>query len=209
MTTQKNKYHSGKIYKIINDSMPELVYYGSTCQRLSARMACHRQHWKQGNKNITSTILNAIGKPTIVLVENVKCDTKEELYRRERYYIENYPCVNKRVPLRTRTEFYQDNKHRWVERYQEHKKDPAWIKQRRQSSLDYYQKNKEKARARNSEKIECPCGMVTSKGNFWNHRRTQNHKDRMMVLNSLPTIIEEVELVCPVVIEEKESPWPL
>ncbi len=44
------------------------------------------------------------------VVEEVEYENKWELHNRERYYIENFECVNKNIPTRTRKEYDQDNK---------------------------------------------------------------------------------------------------
>ena len=46
----------------------------------------------------------------IYLVELYPCETKEELFAREGYYIKNNKCVNKNVAGRTRKEHQEDNK---------------------------------------------------------------------------------------------------
>tara|TARA_R110000803_G_scaffold156310_1_gene220844 strand:+ start:70 stop:681 length:612 start_codon:yes stop_codon:yes gene_type:complete len=110
-------YQNGKIYKIINDALPDIIYYGATTNpRLSGRMSKHRYTYRKRNdKNnssppTTSVALFEIGEPKIVLIENFPCNTKDELYSRERYYIENNVCVNKNIPLQTDLEYR--NKHK-------------------------------------------------------------------------------------------------
>ena len=39
---QINKYQNAKIYKIINDDLPNLIYYGSTIQTLKRRFSEHK-----------------------------------------------------------------------------------------------------------------------------------------------------------------------
>ena len=73
-------YQQSKIYRIVNDSMPGKVYYGSTTQPLSVRMGKHRS-LSTKNSIVTSKQLFEIGKPEIVLVENHPCNTKEELLK--------------------------------------------------------------------------------------------------------------------------------
>ena len=96
-----NKYQSAKIYKIVSDSC-DSVYYGSTCQKLSQRMAGHRasyKSWKAGKHNyVTSYDIIKHGDAIIVLVEDVPCDSKEQLLKIERRYVENNDCVNKYIP---------------------------------------------------------------------------------------------------------------
>ena len=45
----------------------------------------------------------------IELIEYFKCDTLQELRRKEGEYIENTDCVNKLVAGRTYKEYYEDN----------------------------------------------------------------------------------------------------
>ena len=46
----------------------------------------------------------------ITLVEDCPCERKEQLLMRERYWIENTSCINITHPLRTSTEYHEDNK---------------------------------------------------------------------------------------------------
>ena len=103
-------YQKAKIYRIVNDTIPDMVYYGSTCQNLSTRMAGHRCYAKRININNSSKQLFQTGNPVIVLVENFPCKSKEELLMRERFYIENNSCVNKQVPGRSDAEYREDHK---------------------------------------------------------------------------------------------------
>ena len=36
-------YQKAKIYKIVNDNMPGVVFYGSTCNVLSSRLFQHKK----------------------------------------------------------------------------------------------------------------------------------------------------------------------
>ena len=107
-------YQQAKIYRIVNDSIPDKVYYGATTQSLVMRMASHRSSYKKNNRNCSSKPLFETGKALIVLVENYPCNSKEELDKKERYYIENNDCVNKNIPLRTKAEYYVANRERIV-----------------------------------------------------------------------------------------------
>lgn len=130
-------YSKGKIYKIISNSNPELVYYGSTCQSLSKRMGLHRSNCRRWLDNkahyMSSFDLIQHGDAQIVLIENYPCSNKEELFAREQFYIGNNPCVNK-IPahcdIETRRMHCRENLRRWRERNPTH-------------SEEYYQKNRE------------------------------------------------------------------
>jgi hypothetical protein len=108
-------YRQGKIYKIVCNTTG-LTYYGSTCEpTLARRLANHKTSykcWKIGKKkgNVKSFGLLENDNYVIVLVELFPCDRKMELHQRERYYIENNDCVNKNIPTRTISEWYEDNR---------------------------------------------------------------------------------------------------
>ena len=115
----KGDYANGRIYKIepICEHDENEVYYGSTCQILCKRMDGHRNNyrsWKNGKTDkINSFDLYekyGVENCKIYLVELYPCETKEELFAREGYYIKNNKCVNKNVAGRTRKEHQEDNK---------------------------------------------------------------------------------------------------
>ena len=101
-------YQQGKIYKIYNDDIPDKVYYGSTCSTLVKRLHQHKNGFGKVKNKCTSSVLFPGAK--IVLVEKYPCNDKDELTKRERYYIENNECVNKCITGRTPKEWHQDNK---------------------------------------------------------------------------------------------------
>ena len=120
-------YSNGKIYRLVCKD-PDLVYYGSTTVRLSKRLYSHKANFKRGDRgdNVTSCKLFEAGDVEIFLVENYPCNTKEELIARERYYIENNPCVNYVVPGRNMREWYEANKEKKKEynkQYRENNRD--------------------------------------------------------------------------------------
>ena len=93
-------YNNGKIYRIVCDITGE-TYYGSTTYKyLSSRLAKHRSTTTCKSKQIIER-----GNYSIVLVEEYPCENKEQLNKRERYYIENNECVNKYIPTRTKSEY--------------------------------------------------------------------------------------------------------
>jgi hypothetical protein len=107
-------YSQAKIYKIV-DNTNNNVYIGSTCEpTLARRLAGHIVNYKQylkGKSNfVTSFDIFKNGDYDIILIENVKCDSKDQLTARERYYIESLECINKCIPGRTKKEYKQDNK---------------------------------------------------------------------------------------------------
>jgi len=83
-------YEKSKIYKIVSDEQPGLVFYGSTCNVLSSRLF---QHKKKGIKCKSHRLFDGTAK--IFLVEYFPCHSKNELYARERWWVENNECINK------------------------------------------------------------------------------------------------------------------
>ena len=104
-------YQQGKIYRLVGSGK---TYIGSTCQPLHKRKFQHKQKyddWKDGKKHyFTSFECFENEDPDIILVETFACDNKDELHKRERYWIESMECVNKTIPSRSIKEYYQDNK---------------------------------------------------------------------------------------------------
>ena len=124
----QNKYHNGKIYKITDIAYTK-CYIGSTTEELSQRMARHRQGFKRflrGDKesHIRSyDLFNEYGVENckIELIEYFKCDTLQELRRKEGEHIKNNECVNKHVAGRTVKEYHEDNKNKILEQAKEYR----------------------------------------------------------------------------------------
>ena len=124
-------YNNSKIYKIISPSNPDLVYYGSTTQPLSKRLADHMSLYKKGTSNTTSKQILCFDDAIILLVENISCNSKEELHKKEGEYILNNICINKRIAGMPRNE---TNK-----RYRENNKETI-----KENNKQYRELNKEK-----------------------------------------------------------------
>ena len=158
-----NKYNKSKIYRIVPncDHEPHEQYIGSTVKGfLSQRLATHRCDYKkylQGLRgNITSFKLfekYGMENCSIILVENVNANSKEELCKREREIIESTPCVNKQIPTRTQIAYVQDNI----------------------DHIKKYKKEHQKKKIRASPSICCECGSTHKVCYTYNHLRTQKH----------------------------------
>jgi len=146
-------YKNGKIYRIVCDITGE-QYFGSTTQPLYKRLSLH----KKSKRITTATPIIERGNYTIVLVEDYACENKNQLERRERFYIENNVCVNKVIPTRTSIEYYEANRERLNE-YQR----------------GYFQANKEKMQHYNRERVVCECGCILQRGHLSRHKRTAKH----------------------------------
>ena len=138
-------YQNAKVYKLVGNGK---IYIGSTTQKLCKRKASHITSYKL-NSQCTSREIVSDPNHYIELIENVSCNSKEELFIRERYWIENTNCINKCVPCRTveevkerKRQYYHSNKDKLLEekkQYRENNKDKLL-----QQKKEYYQANKDK-----------------------------------------------------------------
>ena len=151
-------YKTGKVYMIYNDMLPE-TYIGSTTQVLKRRLQKH--------KNASSTfsdrkIYTSFNKSNwenchIVSLEDVKFYDRNELLKRERYFIDLLkPTLNCIKPFRTKAEYRFDNQ------------DSIRIKKR-----EYYDKV-------SSIKFECECGKMIQTGKKIRHEKTKYHQNQIL-----------------------------
>jgi len=109
-----SNYNNSKIYKIV-DNTNNNIYVGSTKQKyLSLRLASHKNDYKRylrGEKTfLTSFDIIKNNDYDIILLELVNCNSKDDLHKKERYYIETLDCINKVIPGRTQKEYKKVNK---------------------------------------------------------------------------------------------------
>jgi len=145
-------YSNGKIYKLQCED--GYFYIGSTIQVLSQRLGTHKKQCKTETSRIYQHI-NEIGwdKVRIVLIENVCCNNREELVKKEDEYIrqnrDDAFCLNMRVAFQTEEQKrdYQIEKarRRWDENKENMKKVNA------EYYKTYYQQNKEKIKERSKK----------------------------------------------------------
>jgi hypothetical protein len=103
-------YQKAKIYKLWSPSS-NLVYYGSTTQLLSTRLAKHifcfnnKETYKYNN---SAFLVIEKQDYKMELVKHFPCNNRQQLCIEEGNYIKNNECVNKCVAGRTEEEY---NKH--------------------------------------------------------------------------------------------------
>ena len=201
-TNKMSKYQKSIIYKIYDNTNGN-VYYGSTYNLLRVRIKGHRDDAKIDTKNCASKQIILNGNYSYSMVEPYPCNSKQELHTRERYWIENFDCVNKIVPGRTRKEYYQDNKEQIKEYSGEHyTKNKEEISKKRaefytknkeklcnksaedytknkdkilEKRAEYHAKHKEEIKEKNAIKIVCECGSEITHGVMARHRKTAKH----------------------------------
>jgi hypothetical protein len=154
---QINKYHDGKIY-VIRSYQTDKYYIGSTTQPLCKRLYDHRKSYQCGLRSVRSYKIIQYDDNYIELLEEYKCDTKQQLTKREGELIREYRdnCVNNNIPCRTPKEWIADN----IEKFKSIQKKS-------------YDKN---GKDRNIKtKITCECGGHYIKRNFKIHSVTKKH----------------------------------
>lgn len=169
-------YQNGKIYRIVCNVTGK-QYIGSTTLSLSQRLAQHVQDYTKFCKNqskyryITSIEVIKNQDYDIILLEECKCDNKEQLHKRERYYIESNICVNRNVPQQTKKEW--DIKNRLhIQQY------------RRANGKMYRNAHIEQIQHNANRQCNCMCGSHYTHSNKARHLNSPIHKAFMARLYS-------------------------
>ena len=105
-------YTNGKIYKLVNN-VDDKVYVGSTCNPLHKRKDQHKRRSSLDPERPVYKHLNGVGweHVEIILVENFPCTSKDELNKKERYWIEQLnPPLNRQIPTRSDKEYRDSHK---------------------------------------------------------------------------------------------------
>ena len=131
----------GSVYKVTDG---ENVYYGSTIKPINQRLS----HHKTSSTNCCVTKYMNRDNLTIELVEEV--EDVEQLLWRERYYVENNECVNKKIPIRTKEESLE-------------------------LSRKYNNINKEHIRQQRTQLYSCECGSVITLRKKSRHFKSKKH----------------------------------
>ena len=171
-------YSKSVIYKLYDNTNGD-TYYGSTCNELRFRIAKHKSAAICDNKSCSckskSIILN--GDYSYSVVEEYPCESKRQLETRERWWIENNNCVNRRIPTRTHKECdderYANNKEKEQERGRNYYKNNKEVQSA--GRLEYYHKHKEEVKIKRSVKVLCECGILVTKYYLPKHKTTANH----------------------------------
>jgi len=175
-------YKNGKIYRLVCN-VTGLTYIGSTCQTLAQRLCNHRADYKRCMKNparhkVSSFNVVAGGDYNIILLEKVVCESKDELERKERYYIETIECVNKCIPGRSKAEY--DKEYHQANKEARLKKDREYHQANRDARNEYARKYNEEHREEIAQKaalkVNCGCGTVHRYDSTSGHLKTNKHK---------------------------------
>ena len=166
----ENKYSKGKIYKIISPHTDK-CYVGSTIQPLCNRLALHRKHFDK--KKYSSREIMKLGDYKIILIENYPCNSKEELNKREQYFIDTLDCVNRFKAFIT-----EEQKQERIKNYKiEYRKRERTKQLEKEYNKEWRKKNRDKINENSRQKIKCECGSITTKNNIYRHKKSQKHID--------------------------------
>lgn len=141
-----------RIYKLDSDIDDELVYYGKTTLSLTKRLIIHRS---PSTKCTSKQLFEKYGCGNVKITLLEECEDEKEGSERERYYIQNFPCVNRCLPLRTYEQWFDENK--------EYRK-------------AYHKMNDKRRAEKRKEKIRCECGKEISKRHRNEHYKTKCHQ---------------------------------
>ena len=193
MGESSRNYQNGKIYCIRN-WVDDEVYVGSTIQALSKRMEKHRasMNCEKRGKCFLYQKMREIGVENfyIELIEYHKCNTKEELFKKEGEWIRKMGTLNRQIQGRTPEQYRKDTveqKQEYDKQRREDKREEISEQQKakyqnkkehyKQKSSDNYYKKKEEIRAKNNAKCHCECGITYSYGNRLRHFNSKHHKN--------------------------------
>lgn len=130
----------GFIYKL---ESPNYSYYGSTTMDLKRRYSSHK-HDAIYTQQLSSAKLFEDGEVKMSKMATLEFDDKKTLKALERYFIENFECINKNIPNRESKEYEAVRR-----------KDPKRIEYRRK----YY-----------GVEVKCPeCNKTLKKSSLHNH----------------------------------------
>ena len=176
-------YKNGKIYKIWSP-MGNEIYIGSTTQKLYARKSQHIC-----NKKCSSKILfEKYDDVRIELIEYFPCNNKEELDKKEGFYIRNNDCINKNIAGRTVKEYNENNKQHYKE-YRDNNKE-----EKQEYDKEYKENNKDKIKEQrkeyNQKKYTCECGRTVRHHEKPRHERSKIHQNFIMKPLEAPTLAQ-------------------
>ena len=188
-------YQLGKIYEI-ECNISGKIYVGSTCEpTLARRLAGHVGDYKRylnGNHNYVSSFdIIKNGNYDIVLIESFTCNSKDELYAKERYWTNELDCVNR---YKNQGLFNELGEKEYKKEYREINKDKINEKNKEyyeqninkilKYQEEYYVNHKDKICAYKNEKNNCQCGGLYTHTNKSHHLKTIKHQNYMKSLNN-------------------------
>ena len=152
-------------------------YIGSTTQILCKRFGDHKKHYKlyldEKHHFVTSFKILELGDAYIELLEEINCENKNQLERREGELIREHKhnCVNKNIAGRTKKEYKIDN----IDKTKQYGIDNIEIILKR--SKQYYDDNKEFVKANNKQYYNDNKDKILEKVKQYNNDNKEHKKE--------------------------------
>ena len=172
--TAINKFNTSMIYSIRSPAT-ERYYIGSTTQKLCKRFSDHNINYKaylKGTGGFTTSFkILELGDAYIELLEEINCDNRNQLEKREGELIRIHKdnCVNKSIAGRTQKEYKTDNS----EQIKEHGK--KYRLDNKDKATQYYRDNIESIKAKAKLPYVCSCGLTIRTGDKLRHNKSAKH----------------------------------
>jgi hypothetical protein len=122
-------------------------------------MGSHRRGYKSFQKDMYGKCMSydlfdeyGVENCSIVLIENYPCESKEELLKRERYWIETIECANKRKPI-------------------------ASLEEQKAREKNWREENREKLTEYKNQHFDCECGGKYARKDKATHERSKKHQN--------------------------------
>jgi len=179
-----SEFKIGRVYKIIHNQS-NIVYIGSTYNRLSDRWCHHKNHYKDylRGKHAEIAIFPyfkefGIENFKIILIKEYEVVDKKHLLMYEQLWINKLKSINKTKPFQplkkerikqSSKQHYQANKDKIrgkIKQYYDLNKDKI-----KEHHKEYYDLNKDKI----SEKFKCDCGSEIRKNHKSRHDKSIKH----------------------------------
>ena len=169
-------YSKSMIYKLCcKDPNITSIYIGSTTnfyrRKSEHKTSCNNENNKRYNTNVYKFIRDNSGFENfdMILIENVSCNNKRELFKIERKYIDELkPSLNITKPYVT-----EEEKIKYKKEYNEENKEWLCKKKVKEYRKQYYEKNKNQILEKQKEKINCEfCNCLTSKSTIRRHQQS-------------------------------------
>ena len=177
MTTETNKYHTSRIYKI-SSSQCEKFYIGSTTQTLKKRLSRHKADYKRyiekGIGSFTSFEVVKFEDAIIELIKDVNCESRKELERIEGECILEYHdrILNKNVAGRTCKEYHETHKNE-IKEWKEANKNEI-----KEKMKEYYEAHKNEIKDKKKKYREAHKNEIKDKKKEWYEAHKNEIKDK-------------------------------